>query len=149
MKRYRFPLATVLRVRRVESALAQQRLALSTRELIAAEDEVRVAQQRSRSVPELLLAADAAAFSDWRDRGERAALGLASAELIVTATSERREELRSEAATAESRVRLLERLEEHRRAQWQRDEARADAAALDDFATVRSAGIALERLRDA
>ncbi|MGA2528138.1 MAG: hypothetical protein ABSG36_03130 [Acidimicrobiales bacterium] len=139
MKNYSFRLATVLRIRRVESLLARERVGVAARRLttaVAREREVSGWYQAGIAwIGEL----DSAAFAAAQQRGERLA------EIVVTAAEQRavsEAHLVTErlgAVRAERRVAVLERLDDRRRREWLAGVAREDVALLDDFANVRAA----------
>ena len=137
MRRYQFRLGALLRVRRVEASLARERVAAASRRLNSASQVLQVAERRYVALPELLTPSDQLSFSDWRARGERAALALYEAKRRASEAAALREQERVRAARADQRVRALERLEARRLGEWKLAAARADSAALDDFATVR------------
>jgi flagellar export protein FliJ len=137
VRRYRFRLESVLRVRRLQEDVARSAFA-----------EVTLAVGRSE--------ADVASARAWLDglRDEppptgphaweaRRRVQLAAAEELagrVTALDHARAEQRArQAALAEARtrVRALERLDERRRAEHAREAARLDERAVDDLVTSR------------
>ncbi len=139
MKRYHFPLSAVLRVRHVELARKRQSFAETTMDLTRAYAAEEAAQTHYDAVPDMLAPTDTSSFSDWRALGERAAIALALAGGKVTTATSQHEVARRALAEAERRLRVLERLDERRRAEWRLANERADAAALDDYANARSA----------
>jgi flagellar biosynthesis chaperone FliJ len=144
MKGYSFRLGTVLRVRNVESLLARQRVGMAARGLAEAIGREKQISETYQASIRLSSEVDGAAFLATRESGERLAAMMASA---VVERAKREELLgakRLEAVQAERRVAVLERLDERRRREWLLSEQREDVAVLDDFATVRAAGGAIE-----
>jgi len=137
VKRYRFRLEAVLRVRRLQEDAARAALAEATSAVGLAEAaEVRAAARlgtlRDEAAP-----SGAQAWEAHRRVQLTAAEELAArtAELGL-ARAERRERQRS-LADARTRVRALERLDERRRAEHAREVARQDERAVDDLVTSR------------
>ncbi len=147
MKNYTFRLGTVLRVRRVESLLARQRLGTAARSLAGAvirEQEATGAYEADiRSLGEL----SADAFVAAREKGERRAEMMTEAAADHDAASRCLDEERARTVHAERRVAVLEKLDERRRQEWLATVQREDAAVLDDFATVRAAAGAMGVVR--
>jgi flagellar FliJ protein len=139
MKRYRFRLETVLRVRRVQEDMARGHLAHATAEVGAATSIVRAAEAHLRE-----LAAGAAVAAGpaglWGGAHELALTGAHDLKLVETdlaAAVSRRLERQAELAAARARVRALERLDERRREEYLLDSARAAEREVDDLVTSR------------
>ncbi len=137
MKRYRFNLESVLRVRRVQEDRARQDLAQSNRMLVSARWALADA---SRHYSEVTV--PAGLMDQWTFRFGQLKSDLAAAEV------ERRHRMLVEAAVtaatqharwteAAKMVAALERLEERRRDEWRAEALRGEAAAVDDVVTSR------------
>ena len=136
MKRYRFPLAQVLRVRRIEEEQAAAGLAAAR---FAAESAAGAQQARISELAgcEAAPSGTAARFALWADRvtGAGGALTRATeAKLVADRTMAVR---RAEWADAAMRVAALERLDERRRAAHRREALRDEIVAADDLVTSR------------
>ena len=148
MKRYRFRLEAILRLRVAEEEHARAVLGRAERQLHAA---WRLAIPSSRADRSLRPAFGPRA-SDVFHR-EEAVTGLAAATLRV---AEREVALVAEAAArarvvwseAARRVAILERLDERRRAEHEDEERRAEVALVDDIVTARYVANEIERHRD-
>jgi flagellar FliJ protein len=137
MRRYRFRLDPVLRVRRIEQDSAQAAMAAAGHELAVADEALHRSVDRYRT----LSAADgpqpAAAWLVARDCGGRSAATVVAAgtarELAAGQVAERRDALRD----ARVRVAALERLDERRRGEHAHEAQREDEARIDELVTGR------------
>ena len=148
MKAYSFRLGAVLRVRRVETLLARQRVGAAARDLgcaVVHEREI-TATYEDGTRPSGSL--DGTAFLATYERGQRLAGMLVSAADVRSAREARLGSERLEAVLAERRVAVLERLDERRRLEWLAAVQHEDVAVLDDFATGRAAAGAMTAARD-
>jgi flagellar FliJ protein len=136
VKRYSFPLAQVLRVRRLEEDQAAARLAGARSEATAAAEH---ADRRRAALAALAppVAAPATRFLAWSDQ-----VGLTGDAL--TAAGRRRDALfveldarRSEWSAAAMRVSALERLDDRRRETHHRQVLRVEAGQVDDLVVSR------------
>jgi flagellar export protein FliJ len=140
VKRFRFRLDQVLRVRRIQEERAQAALLLANRGArdAAARVEAALAEYETRSFPEgvqpyeeferaLFLLDTAASTVELSRRAHRDAL------LVV-------DERRREWMDARRRVQALERLEDRRRAEHELDNRRAEDRLVDDMIVARHAG---------
>jgi flagellar FliJ protein len=137
VKRYRFRLEAVLRVRRLQEDVARAALAEATTAVAAAEAE----QARARSWLDDLRAqpppAGAAAWEAARCVQLAAADELAARGTDVDAARAEQRARQAALAEARTRVRALERLDERRRAEHALEVARQDERAVDDLVTSR------------
>ena len=137
MKRYRFRLESVLRVRRLQEDVARGALAEATAAVTVAETNVTSALawlERLRTQP---VPSGPGAWESHRRVQLAAADELAArgAELDL-ALAERRAR-QAALAEARTRVRALERLDERRRAEHELEAARQDERVVDDLVTAR------------
>lgn len=145
MKRYRFRLAAVLRLRRAEQeearrALAEANLALKALLLRRDEEAGRCAEVASRQD-----AVDLASLLAERHEGELAAARLALAERRVAEAAARAATAQVAWHTAHRRVVALERLEERRRAEHDAEALREEIALVEDLVTARYAAAVTAR----
>jgi flagellar export protein FliJ len=141
-KRYRFPLAQVLRVRRIEEAQAAGRLAAARAEAAAAaaRHESRRSVLAGMSAPAGPVASKA--FLAWHDQVGRAGIALQGATAAHQASLAALDERRVEYTGAAGKVSALERLDERRRDEHHRDALQEEAAILDDLVMARRSGAA-------
>lgn len=142
MKAYSFRLQGVQRVRAVEVARARQRVAALARSLAAARSRELEITSRYSSRIELLGEAPAQEFvANHEHEGHLA-------RALVVAAEERRVieaqlcRARGDAAQAEIRAGVLDRLDERRRSEWVADCAHEVVLELDELATFRAANTA-------
>lgn len=137
MRRYRFRLESVLRLRRAEESRARDVLAAANAELrqaLRARDaEARRYAALPRSLGEMTLE---------QYLGEAAAAALAAATLaqarrVVSVAAARVAEAQLAWSSAAQRLAVLERLDERRRVEHAVEAQREEAAALDDLVTSR------------
>jgi flagellar FliJ protein len=137
VKRYRFRLETVLRVRRVQEDVARGDLARANAAVAAAAADLDTARERLAGMASEPVPGDPV---EWQAR--RALLLGRAAEIsarqtdLQTADTERAGRQRA-LAEARTRVRALERLDERRRAEYAVETGRDDARTLDDLVTAR------------
>jgi flagellar biosynthesis chaperone FliJ len=142
MKRFRFSLEAVLRLRRVQADLARHALAQANREL---ERRRRERAEREAKLAALPVAAlegvvSVAAFEAEHLRGSLAAEALrASAEAFRQASAVAGQR-RAAFLGATQRVSALERLEQRRRQAFVMGQRREEAAVLADLVAERYAG---------
>lgn len=137
MKKYSFPLAKVLRVRRIEENQAAARLAAAR--IIANAAAVREAESR------LALATrcarhglqPAASFLAWAETMMLAGEALSQAKAEVRCTEADVEARRSEWSSAAARVSALEHLDERGRATHDVERRRDETKTADDIVTTR------------
>jgi flagellar FliJ protein len=137
VKRYRFRLETVLRVRRVQEDAARGDLARANAAVAAAAADVEAARERLAGMASEPVPANPV---EWQAR--RALLLGRAAEItarqtdLQAADTERAGRQRA-LAEARTRVRALERLDERRRAEHAVEMGRDDSRTLDDLVTAR------------
>ena len=139
MKRYKFRLDTVLRVRRVEEDRAVAALAAARRQLDAAEQTLQDSLDRYTGVP----AAQGPLPLDALLRA-RAHQELVAASVVHAGTQRLRAEAivevqRAEWSAAAQRVAALERLDERRRAEHALEAQRQETIEVDDMVVARAA----------
>jgi len=137
MKRFTFPLATVLRVRRIEEEQAVNELVVANWARQEAERRERRAEQR---LAEAEIPARPLPSVEWHRHHAGVELVAASwweakhrAENAQQAAAARREEW----VKAHQRVQILERLEARRRAAWALEAERALVREVDDMVAAR------------
>ena len=134
MKRYRFALETVLRVRRIQEEAAGLALTSANRELERAKLAYRTALARYEDLHVEAGQLDLESFHRDRAHCETRAAAVAVASRAVAAASGVVTARHSEWSVAAQRVAALENLDERRRAEWQVEEQRAEMAAIDESA---------------
>jgi hypothetical protein len=147
MKAYSFRLGAVLRVRRVETLLARQRVGAVSRDLgraVVREAEISATYENGTRASGCL---DGAAFLANYERGGRLAGMLVSAGEVRSDLETCLGSERLRAVLAERKVAVLERLDERRRLEWLAAVQHEDVAVLDDFATGRAAAGAMAATR--
>jgi len=137
VKRYRFRLDPVLRVRRVQEDVARAALARADADVAAAHTALAGARDwlvelDHRPVPGRPVAWEANRTVVLRAADEIDAR-IANVDAAAAARRDRQAELRD----ARGRVRALERLDERRRAEHQLEAARQDERVVDDLVTSR------------
>lgn len=138
MKAYRFRLAVLDRVRRIEEDTARQSLAqavVTRQREVARLDAARLTYLAAGGPPD----GPASSMAAWRAGAERAAAhvihceqGLAGAEQVLAVA-------RARVVGARRAVTALERLDERQRAAWRQEMARAEQAELDEVGAGRFA----------
>lgn len=134
MKKYRFRLDAVLRVRRIEEERARGDLLAANRALHEAEVELerRLDHYRTVSMPQGPLSHDR--YLAARNRQDQAAAGVVAAGTARLAAEAERDRLREVWAAAAGRVRALERLDERRRDEHAAAVLREEIVVLDEVA---------------
>ena len=140
MKRYRFRLETVLRVRRIEEDQAAAELAIANRAMQLAELELDRRLEHYQSIESHVGTVSQERFLALRSQREHAANGVVAAgaaRISAEAEVERKRELWAAAAM---RVRALERLDERRREEHDIEVQRAEIVTLDEVFAARLVG---------
>lgn len=142
MKKYAFRLEAVLRVRRIEEERAMAALLAANRALTEAEAELerRLAHYRQVGAPQGVLAHDQ--YLKVRSRQDAAAAGVVAAgatRVMAEAEVARARDLWASAAT---KVKALERLDDRRRQEHAAAGLREEIVVLDEVAAARLAGAA-------
>ncbi|HET6792939.1 MAG TPA: hypothetical protein VFH45_00770 [Acidimicrobiales bacterium] len=137
MKRYRFRLAGVLRVRRLEEEAARGRLFEARAALVAATTAVEAALAHYRSAPQPLGEMSLEELSRHRLLADLAASSLAAARTAAEQAAATAAIRQAEWSAAAARVAVLERLDERRREEHRLEADRAEVAVLDDLTTSR------------
>lgn len=137
MKRYSFPLARVLAVRRSQEQRAAGMVAAARLAEAAAEARLTESQAAYQQLPPVPVSTPGDVFLAWRGRRELAGD-------VVAAAAARRAEAEAAAGRgraawtqAHQRVRILERLDERSRGAWTRAARSAEDRAVDDLVTSR------------
>lgn len=137
MKRYRFRLEPVLRVRRIEQDTVQGRLAVAYRDLADAEAALLDAVDRYRSAPQPVGAQSVATWLAGRTRAELTAATVMDVGSRREHAALQVEEERSVLHDARRRVVALERLDERRRSEHHLEARRDEDAEVDELVTNR------------
>jgi flagellar FliJ protein len=137
MKRYRFGLASVLRVRHVEEDRAVLALAEAERARQVAERRAAALESQHRAVPPPDGAVEATQFLATREQQERSAVAVRGARAEVAEASTAVVARRAALAAAASARAALEHLDERRRAEHALELQREEAAEVDDLVTSR------------
>ena len=137
MKKYSFPLAKVLRVRRIEENQAAARLAAAR--IIANAAAVREAESRHALATRCARHGlqPAASFLAWAETMMLAGEALSQAKAEVRCTEADVEARRSEWSSAAARVSALEHLDERGRATHDVERRRDETKTADDIVTTR------------
>lgn len=138
MKRYRFRLDTVLRVRQVEEERARGELALANRALAEADALLEQRIDHYGATPQPAAPLAVTSFLAARDRQERAARAVVvagTARLAADAEAADRRAVWSRTAT---RLAAIERLDERRREEHRLEAHRQEALEVDDIVVARS-----------
>jgi len=134
MKRYRFALEAVLRVRRAQEEAAVFALAAAHATRRRAEEAEAEAVARCDGNVPTAGVHDSEQFRSERDEAERlAATAMARADAVARAVAEARQR-QADWTQAARAVAALERLDERRRQEWAVAEQRAEAAVVDESA---------------
>jgi flagellar export protein FliJ len=137
MKRYRFTLGSVLRVRKVEEDQAIMQLAEAERaRAVAAEASAR-RESAHRAALRQQHETTTTAFLAHRERLERTANAVRSSHDAVHAAEAATVARRAAVAAASAAVNALENLDERRRAEHALELQREEAAEIDDLVTGR------------
>ena len=137
MKRYRFRLQSVLRVRRLQEDVARTALANATAAVTAAEGDVMRARAWLESLCTQAPPHGPAAWEAHRRVQLAAADELAARGAELDQALAERRARQAALAEARTRVRALERLDERRRAEHAAEAARQDERVADDLVTSR------------
>jgi flagellar FliJ protein len=137
MRRYRFRLESVLRVRRVQEDLARADLARATTALAAAQQGLAGARSHLAGLDTAPRPAEAAGWEAHRRVVLTAAGEVADAVTRVADAASERDARQGAAAQARTRVRALECLDDRRRAEHALEAARHDDRTVDDLVTAR------------
>jgi len=135
--RYRFPLETVLRVRRAEERAARARLLLANATLVSAIASRDLADARYRATGSRVV--DLVSLLEERCAAELAAVALEHAKKMVSRAASEAALAHVAWTSAAKRVATLERLDERRRGEHLVDEARREVAMVDDIVAARYA----------
>jgi flagellar export protein FliJ len=137
MKRYRFRLESVLRVRRLQEDVARAELARATAIVAAAQQALLIGRDQLRRLAAEPCPPDPAAWEAQR----RILLSAADEiEVLVSGVAlavAERESRQAALAGARTRVRALERLDERRRAEHELEAGRQAEKVVDDLVTTR------------
>lgn len=133
MKRYRFRLQSVLRVREIQENVAAANLALANRDLAAAEAALTARRSAYAALDFQRGVQSSTAFLAARDHDELKAQTVAEAGQHVTARTEEADGRRDEWSDAAARVTALENLDARKREEHALDAARTDATVVDDI----------------
>lgn len=137
MRRYRFRLETVLRVRSLEEEGARVRLLEANGAVTRARSGRDEAAGRYSGLPVFSGPCSVQDFRGSRRREEMAAATLAARQFALEQAGEMAEEARLGWMAARGRVRVLERLDERRRAEHGLEVGRDEGRFLDDIGTTR------------
>ena len=137
MKRYRFRLEPVLRVRRIEQDTVQGQLAAARRDLADADAALLDAVDRYRAAPQPAGAQSVAAWLAVRTRAELTAATVMDVGSRRELAASQVDEQRSALHDARRRVVALERLDERRRFEHDVEARRAEDAEVDELVTNR------------
>lgn len=137
MRRYRFRLESVLRLRRAEEGQARDALAAANAELRAALAARDAEAQRYACLPRTLGAMSPELLRREHATAALAAATLAGAQQAVSAAAARTAEAQLAWSAAAQRVSVLERLDHRRRIEHAEDLLHHEIAELDDLVTSR------------
>jgi flagellar export protein FliJ len=137
VKRFRFRLDTVLRVRRLQEEQAEGALMRAHADAREAADRVDTARETYASIVRVAGAQSFADFELTRFRHEQAAHAVGHAEDLHRGTLEIVELRRTEWADAHRRVAVLERLEDRRREEHDYEVARMEERLVEDLVATR------------
>ena len=142
MKRYRFRLEQVLRVRRLQEEQARAELQVANGEVTRAVElrTLRVADYRAISAPSGSRSTND--FMAARSSHERAAAAVLAAAVAHDEAVRAAEERRAAWAQAAQAVTALERLDERRRAEHAAEAERTAQTEIDDLVTSRHGKVA-------
>jgi flagellar export protein FliJ len=136
MKRYRFSLDAVLRVRRAQEEAAGFALAQANGQRQKAIDAYQVALSRCRALVLHQGPLDHSSFRQERDVSERRSAAVTSTREAVAAATEVAAARHVEWAAAAKLLAAVEKLDERRREEWRLEQQRGEAAAIDESAIV-------------
>jgi flagellar export protein FliJ len=134
---YRFRLETVMRVRKLSEQRARQDLAAAVRSRRAAEEDLERSLAWCAALQQGSGVCSVQDFRYEREAAERAGRSLSAAGASLRGALELCEERTAVWQAARGRVRMLERLDERRHAEYELDQARREAKVLDELAAIR------------
>jgi flagellar export protein FliJ len=137
VKRYRFRLASVLKVRRVTEDQAKGRLAEAQRIVADAESSVEARRAAYQALEPLRRAQTARQFHEEIELRRSVALSLLAARNALDDARDAAELRRRELVEARQDVEALERMEERERAIFEMELRRAEELVVDDIVTSR------------
>jgi len=137
MKRYKFRLEQVLRVRRMEEEQARASLLAANAELNRAGERLRDRTERYHTMVAPIGPSQLTEFLAWRQRHQAAATAVIDAGTAVQSATSQAAERRDGWSAAASRVTALERLDERRRAEHAAEAEREFDQEIDDLVTSR------------
>ncbi len=137
MKRYKFRLEQVLRVRRMEEEQARASLLAANAQLHTAGQRLRDRTERYHTMVAPIGPSQLTEFLAWRQRREAAATALLAAGQAVDSATVQVAERRDGWSAAAAKVTALERLDERRRAEHAAEAAREFDQEIDDLVTSR------------
>jgi flagellar FliJ protein len=140
MKKYRFRLDAVLRVRRIEEDRAAADLAAANRAVREAEAELDRRLEHYRAIEVAQVPIGSATFLAERDHRSHAATGVVAAGAAKISAEAEAERMRGIWSAAAMRVRALERLDERRREEHEIDVRREEVVTLDEAFAARLVG---------
>ena len=138
MKKYRFPLETVLRVRRIEEDRVKAELLLANRAVTSAQYSVERRTTHLAAVPPAP-SGSSLEFMRGRSRQMQAAASLGHARGVLSQREELAAERRTEWTGARSRVTSLERLDDRLRSEHAIEAGREEQRLVDDLVSARFA----------
>lgn len=137
MKRYRFRLETVLRVRRMQEDQARLKVALASAEATRAANRADEVAESYRSMPPLQVTGSPAELAAARFEPHWRAAGVTRAAAVAEQAELVRLEQVDEWRGKRQSVQVLERLDERRRAEHDIEVRRAEEAVVDDIVAGR------------
>lgn len=137
MKKFRFRLDPVLRVRRLQEDLARGELLRANRDLAVATGELAGRNESYEHAPRPAGVQASEAFHRTWFRLDAAARAVLAAEAVRQARQDEADLRREEWTAASQRVSALERLEERARDEWAVEIRRAEDRLVDDLVVSR------------
>ena len=137
MKRYRFRLDSVLRVRRLQEDVARGALARADVHVVETQAALVVARDWLTELDHRPVPGQPVAWEARRTLVLRAADEIDARRADVDVAAAARQERQGELRDARRRVRALERLDERRREEHRLEAARQDERVVDDLVTSR------------
>ena len=117
MKRYRFPLNTVLRVRQSQEEIAGATLSEANRQVVASNQALDATVQRHEQRPPITGPMNATTFTARQARGAWSAAAIRDAEIMRSHAEGQADHARELWQEAARRVKALQRLDDRRRAE--------------------------------
>jgi flagellar export protein FliJ len=139
MKRYKFRLETVLRVRRLQEEQAKNDLLAANQQLQRAESALAMRQSAYAEIQMQLGMVNVDEFASARWKWEQAARAIEIAQLIVLEQVNKVKIAREAYLVASRAVEILERLDLRRREEHALEVARAETTEVDDLVNGRRA----------